>query len=88
MPVIYVKEQGAYIRLKGEQIVVFKGNNQLLEIPVHRTDSIMVLGNVQVTTQALVKLMANGTDISYFTYGGKYIGHTVSERSHVRFINF
>ena len=88
MPVIYVKEQGAYIRLKGEQIVVFKGNNQLLEIPVHRTDSIMVLGNVQVTTQALVKLLANGTDISYFTYGGKYIGHTVSERSKNIFLRF
>lgn len=88
MPVVYIKEQGAYIRLKGEQIAVFKGNKQLLELPIHRTDSIMVLGNVQITTQALAKLLSNGTDISYFTYGGKYIGHTIAEKSKNIFLRF
>lgn len=85
---IYVKEQGAYIRLQGEQIAVVKGQNSLLEIPIHSVDNIMVLGNVQVTTQAMARLLANGTDISYFTYGGKYIGHTVSERSKNIFLRF
>ena len=88
MPVIYVKEQGAYLKLKGGQIAVLKGKERLLEIPLHSIDNVMVMGNVQVTTQALLKLLANGTDISYFTYGGKYIGHTVPERSKNIFLRF
>lgn len=88
MSVIYVKEQGAYIRLNGEKISVVKGQSLLLEIPIHSIDSIIVLGNVQVTMQALTKLLANGTDISYFTYGGKYIGHTISEKSKNIFLRF
>jgi len=88
MSVIYVKEQGSYIRLKGEQIAVTKGKQTLLEYPIYNIENIAVFGNVQITTQAVSKLMNNGIDIMYFTYSGKYIGHMTAEKSKNIFLRF
>ena len=88
MSVIYIKEQGSCLRRKGEQIAVTKGSQSLLEFPNHHVDQIVALGNVQVTSQALAKLLEHGVDISYFSFGGKYIGHTVSENSKNIFLRF
>ena len=88
MSVIYIKEQGSCLRHKGEQIAVTKGSQSLLEFPIHHLDQIVALGNVQVTSQALAKLLEHGEDISYFSFGGKYIGHTVSENSKNIFLRF
>ncbi len=88
MTVIYIKEQGSSLRRRGEQIVVTKGSQTLLEFPIHHVDSIVVLGNVQITSQVLAKLLENGVDISYFSLGGKYIGHTLSENSKNIFLRF
>lgn len=72
MSVIYIKEQGSCLRRKGGQIAVTKGSQSLLEFPVHHVDQIVVIGNVQVTSQALAMLLEHGADISYFSFGGKY----------------
>lgn len=88
MPVVYIKEQGSCLRRKGEQIAVTKGSQTLLEFPIHHVDNIVVLGNVQVTSQVLAKLLGQGIDISYFSFGGKYIGHTVAENSKNIFLRF
>lgn len=88
MSVIYIKEQGSYLRLKGEQIAVTKGNRILLEFPIYSVENIVVFGNVQITTQVLSKVLGSGIDISYFTYGGKYIGHVMAEKSKNIFLRF
>lgn len=88
MSVIYIKEQGSYLRLKGEQVAVTKGNKTLLEFPIYNIENIAVFGNVQVTAQVLSKLMNQGIDIMYFTYAGKYIGNTVAEKSKNIFLRF
>lgn len=88
MPVVYIKEQGSCLRRRGEQIAVTKGSQTLLEFPIHHVDNIVVLGNVQVTSQVLAKLLEHGIDISYFNFGGKYIGHTVAENSKNIFLRF
>ncbi len=88
MSVIYVKEQGAYLHLKGGRMAVTKGNQQLLEYPLLNLDNVVCFGNIQVTTQLLQRLLDDGIDISYFTYGGKYLGHTCSETSKNVFLRF
>ena len=57
MTVIYIKEQGSSLRRRGEQIVVTKGSQTLLEFPIHHVDSIVVLGNVQITRDLEVLLL-------------------------------
>ena len=88
MPTLYVKEQGASVVKRGEQIVILKQKMTLLEIPLSTIDSIAIIGNVQITTQALQMLMEAGIDISYFTRYGKYLGHTVTDSSKNVFLRF
>lgn len=88
MAVIYVKEQGAVIQKTGERIVISKGTNTLFEIPVIQIDNIALIGNVQITTQALHMLMEKGIDVSYLSYSGKYLGHTAAEASKNIFLRF
>ena len=88
MAVLYVKEQGASIQKLGERIVVKKNLSTLFDIPVFQLDNITVIGNVQVTTQALHMLMTKGIDVSYFTYSGQFLGTTAAESSKNIFLRF
>ncbi len=81
MAVLYVREQGAYVRRSNECVVVSKGTDKLLQMPVANLDNLTVIGNVQVTSQALQMLMAQGVDVNYFTRSGKYLGCTAAEAS-------
>lgn len=79
MAVLYIKEQGASIQKRSERIFVSKGQQNLLEIPMDRVDSIAVIGNVQITSQAMQAMLYRGIEITYFSLSGKYIGRTVAE---------
>lgn len=88
MAVLYIKEQGATVQKRGERIAVTKGTMTLLEIPVMNVENIAIIGNVQVTTQALHMLMESGVDVSYFSFSGKYLGKTGSDHSKNIFLRF
>ena len=88
MSVLYLKEQGTSVQKSGERIVVKKSGQVLLDIPVFNVDNIAVIGNIQITTQALHMLMQNGVDVSYFTRSGKYIGATAAESAKNIFLRF
>ena len=81
MAVLYVKEQGAVLQKRGERILISKGGKCLLEMPLYHIDSIMVIGNVQVTSQALQAVLKNGIDVTYMSFSGKFLGRTAAETS-------
>ena len=88
MAALYIKEQGALVQKVGERILVTKQANTLLDIPIIKVENISLIGNVQITAQALHMLMKHGIDISYFTYSGNYLGHTASDASKNIFLRF
>lgn len=88
MAVIYVKEQGACIQKKGERIAVSKNSQYFMEFPVSNIEGIALMGNVQITAQALQFLLKQGIDISHYTYSGQYLGQTASESSKNIFLRF
>ena len=88
MSVLYVKEQGSCIQKRSERIVVTKGQMTLLEIPLANVENIAIIGNVQITTQALHMLLLQGIDVNFFTFSGKYIGQTASDVSKNIFLRF
>jgi hypothetical protein len=57
MAVLYIKEQGSIVQKRGERVVVTKANMTLLGIPVVNVENIAIIGNVQLTTQALHMLL-------------------------------
>ncbi len=88
MAVVYVKEQGAMVQKRGERLIISKGDNTLLEAPMIQLENLALIGNVQITTQALHMLMEQGVDVSYFSYSGKYLGHAAAEASKNIFLRF
>lgn len=81
MSVLYLKEQGACAEKRGERIIVKKNRKELLDIPVVNVDNVAVIGNIQFTTPLLHSLMEHGVCVSYFTFGGNYIGEISAARS-------
>ena len=88
MSVLYVKEQGSKIRRIGERIIVSKDKQVLLDLPIFKIENLAVVGNVQVTTQAIRFLMENGVDISFMSGSGRYIGSAGANSSKNIFLRY
>ena len=88
MAVIYVKEQGALVHKKGGCIAVSRNAQQMTEIPGSGIEGVALMGNVQITAQALHFLLQQGIDISHYSYGGQYLGQTAAESSKNIFLRF
>lgn len=88
MSVVYIREQGAYVRRADKRILIEKNNKNLADIPISTITNLSVIGNVQITTQVLQVLMQEGVDVAFFTYSGKYIGQIASDSSKNIFLRF
>lgn len=67
MATVYIREQGAVVRKRGERIVVTKNGTELEDIPFVHVDQLVVVGNAQLTTPAAAALMSAGIDVAFFT---------------------
>ena len=71
---LYVQEQGARVSLSGERLVVFGRKGSREEVRLPNTSQVCLLGNVQLTTQALRAILERGIPLSLFSGGGWYYG--------------
>ena len=71
---LYITEQNAWIRKRGDRVVVEKDDAILLEVPYFKIDTVLLYGNVQFTTQALSLLLDNGVELALFTSSGRLRG--------------
>ncbi len=53
MSTVYITEQGATLRQSSRHLVVTKGKEKLMHIPLINVERLVLLGNVQITTQAI-----------------------------------
>lgn len=81
MATVYVTEPGAVIGKTSRRLVVRKSGHKLLEVPAFRVDRVLVFGNVQVTTQALVFLLERGIDLSFLSGRGRLRGRLTATES-------
>ncbi|MCI0396608.1 MAG: CRISPR-associated endonuclease Cas1 [Chloroflexi bacterium] len=80
MSIIYVKEQGAVVRRRGERILVSKNGETLDEFPLAKVEEVALYGNIQVTAQAMATLLEKGVRVIFLSSFGKIRG-VVSEGS-------
>lgn len=73
---VYVQEQGAYVTKSGDCIHVKIDGNVARKIRLIDVSEITLLGNVQVTTQAVRELCSRNIPICYMTYAGWFTGMT------------
>ncbi len=81
MAVLYVVEQGATLRKSGERLVVTKDGETLASVPTVKIEQVVLFGNVQITTPAIVHLLLTGTDAVFLSESGRYDGRLLSSES-------
>jgi CRISPR-associated protein Cas1 len=77
---LYVTEQGAVLRKAGDRFLVEKDDEVLLDLPYHKLETVLLFGNVQVTTQALAELLEKGVNLSLFSRQGVFRGSLAPPR--------
>jgi len=71
---LYLTEQGSVLRKTGDRLIVEKDGNELLEIECFKLDTVLVFGNVQITTPALTHLLQHDIELVLLTVGGHLKG--------------
>ena len=87
MAPVYVREQGAVVRRRGERLLVTREKEQLFDLPLLHVDQVVVFGNVQVTSQAVAMLLQAEVDVVFLSLHGKFRGrlvHTGSKFAQLR----
>ena len=74
MAYLYLTEQGSILRKAGDRLIVEKEDEVLLDVPYHKLETVLLFGNVQVTTQAMGELLEKGVALSMFSRQGMYRG--------------
>lgn len=74
MPVLYVTEQGAEVGMRGPRLVVRKGRTVLGDVRLEDCPQVVLMGNVQVSTQAVRAMLLAGVEVLYLTLGGRFLG--------------
>jgi CRISPR/Cas system-associated endonuclease Cas1 len=71
MPTLYLTEQNSIVRKTSDRLIVEKDHEVLLEIPCLKLDTVLIFGNVQVTTQALVEMLSHGIELAFLSMSGQ-----------------
>lgn len=67
---LYVQEQGAKISLVGEELIVKSRDGQSSKVRLPNTSQITLLGNVQISTQAIRAVLERGISLNFMSSGG------------------
>jgi CRISPR-associated protein Cas1 len=78
MAFMYVTEQGAKVTKHNAHVRVEKEGELITDRVMKEIDALVLFGRVQVTTEALVALLAAGADIAFCTRNGHFKGRAVS----------
>lgn len=71
--VLYLQEHGLYVGLSGEHLMVRKHGQLLQQVPIAAIHQVVVLGNVQISTQALHFLASSQIPVVYLTASGRFL---------------
>jgi len=74
MATLYITEQHSIIRKTSDRLIVEKNKEVLLEVPCLKLDTVLIYGNVQVTTQALAEMLDHGIELAILSLSGQLRG--------------
>lgn len=79
--VVYVTHQGARIHRSAAQIAVSVDRQELDRWAADELDRVVLMGNVQLTTQAIALLLRHGVSVVLLSSQGRYRGQIVGPES-------
>ena len=74
---VYVQSHRGKIAKKGERLVITKDDDDPVYARLAETSQLVVMGNVYITTPTLHELMRRNIPVTWHSYGGWFLGHTV-----------
>jgi CRISPR-associated protein Cas1 len=78
---VYVQEQGAFVRLEGERLIVQRREHPAVEARLTNTSHVALYGSAHITTPAIRTLMDRGIPLLFFSSGGWFCGYTAGHDS-------
>jgi CRISPR-associated protein Cas1 len=79
MGTVYITHEDAFIGKTDERLTVKADRAKLLDIPLLKTDGIVVLGRATVSPAALNELLERNIPLSFLTATGRYLGRLEAE---------
>ncbi len=83
---LYVNTQGAVIGIRGGALVVKRQGAVVRVVPMEPLVSIMLFGNIQLTTQAMQRLLDAGIDVVFLSSTGRWRGRLIGDHSRNVFV--
>ncbi|MFW6094300.1 MAG: CRISPR-associated endonuclease Cas1 [Pseudomonadota bacterium] len=74
---IYVQANGAKVAKSGERLAITIDDSDPTHARLSEVSQLVLMGNVYVTTPTLHELMKRQIPVSWHSYGGWFIGHTI-----------
>ncbi|MEZ5353761.1 MAG: CRISPR-associated endonuclease Cas1 [Bryobacteraceae bacterium] len=74
---VYLNTQGLRVGKRGEVLQVKEKESLRQEVRIHEMNQLNLMGNVQISTQAVQTLCEAGVPVCYFSMGGWFYGITV-----------
>ncbi len=71
---LFITTQGAQVSKSGDTLVIIKGERVVFETPARFVDTLALVGNVQLSAQALKLLLRQGIDVVYLDTRLRLIG--------------
>ncbi|WP_305047100.1 CRISPR-associated endonuclease Cas4g/Cas1g [Geoalkalibacter sp.] len=74
---LYVQSPRAYVRKDGERLVVEVEKEKVATVAYGDTSQVVLFGNAGLTTPALHECLVREIPVTWLSYGGWFMGHTV-----------
>jgi CRISP-associated protein Cas1 len=74
---LYVQARGAKVTKKGETLEVFVEDEKVQTVRLIDVSQLALMGQIYVTTPTLHELMSREIPVSWHSFGGWFLGHTV-----------
>lgn len=74
---LYVQSPRAYVRKVGETLVIEEEKRKVAEARLGETSQVVLFGSTGISTPALQECMRREIPVTFMSYGGWFIGHSV-----------
>lgn len=75
---LYVQSPRAWVRKDGERLVIEEKKEAVAETRLGEVSQVVLYGNATLTTPALHECLRRQIPVTWLSYGGWFMGHTVS----------
>ncbi len=74
---VYIQDHRASVRKKGEVLEIFIDKKPVKKARLQEISQVVLMGNIYLSTPALHELMRREIPVTWHSYGGWFLGHSV-----------